>query len=186
MPTKRPRPAADLCEPIFGFPCGQDPGRYGPSRFVPAVTFALGDGWATELHSPDRTALVRNEGRLTLFGDVTRTYPKGEEEDAKGSLRKVIGRIASTDGAVASKVRGLTIDGRKGYSVDLTTQGGEALPILGVGEETFHLEPFATTRIVLLDAGARTLALIIEPTGGSSLRDILATADDVAATVQIR
>ena len=32
----------------------------------------------------------------------------------------------------------------------------------------------------------RTLALIIEPTGGASLRDILATADAVAASVDIR
>ena len=185
-PTKPPLPAADLCEPIFGFACGQDAGRYGPSRFKPAVTFALGDGWSTELHARDRTTVVRDEGRLTLLGDVTRTYPKGEEEEAKGSLRKIIGRIASTDGAVASKVRGLTIDGRKGYSVDLTAKGGEAIPVLGVGEETYFLQPFATTRIVLLDAGARTLALIIEPAGGASLRDLLATADDVAGSLRFR
>ena len=178
--------ALDLCEPLFGFPCGQDPGHYGPSRFIPATTFDLGDGWSTELHSTDRVILDRNEGRLTLLGDVTRVYPKGEEQASAGSLRKVIGRIASTAGTGASKVRNLTIDGRTGFSVDLTADGDQIVPILGVGEETVYLQPYATTRFVLLDAGDRTLALIIEPTGGASLRDILATADAVAASVDIR
>jgi len=186
VPTAAPVAALDLCEPIFGFPCGQDPGRYGPSRFEPAVTFDLGAGWSTELHQADRVALARNEGRLTLLGDVTRIYPKGSEEEAKGSLRKVIGRIAATDGTAASKVRGLTIDDRDGFSVDLTTEGGEVAPILGVGEETFYLEPFRTTRIVLLDLGERTLAVIIEPIGGASLQDILVTADDVVGALRIR
>lgn len=186
VPTAAPVVALDLCEPIFGFPCGQDPGRYGPSRFEPAVTFDLGAGWSTELHQADRVALARNEGRLTLLGDVTRIYPKGSEEETKGSLRKVIGRIAATDGTAASKVRGLTIDGRDGFSVDLTTEGREVVPILGVGEETFYLQPFATTRIVLLDLGERTLAVIIEAIGGASLQDILVTADDVVGSLRIR
>ncbi len=192
-PTPEPTPTAppivtalDLCEPLFGFPCGQDPGHYGPSRFVPATTFDLGDGWSTELHSTDRVMLDRVEGRLTLLGDVTRVYPKGAEQAATGSLRKVIGRIASTAGTGASKVRSLTIDGRAGFSVDLTADGDQIVPILGMGEETVYLRPYATTRFVLLDAGERTLALIIEPTGGASLEDILATADNVAASVDIR
>ena len=186
LPTAPPAAALDLCEPFFGFPCGQDPGRYGPSRFVPAVTFPLGSGWSTELHTTDRVSLVRNEGRLTLLGDTTRIYPKGSEEAVKGTLRKIVGRIASTAGTASSKVRALTIDGHPGYSVDLTTKGRQALPILGVGEETFFLEPFATTRFVFLDVGKRTLALMIEPTGGSSLKDILATADDVAVSLRTR
>jgi len=186
LPTVAPATALDLCEPFFGFPCGQDPGRYGPSRFVPAVTFPLGSGWSTELHTTERLALVRNEGRLTLLGDTTRIYPKGSEEAVKGTLRKIVGRIASTAGTAASKVRSLTIDGHPGYSVDLTTKGRQALPVLGVGEETFFLEPFATTRFVFLDVGKRTLAIMIEPTGGGSLKDILATADDVAVSLRTR
>jgi hypothetical protein len=170
---------------MFGFPCGQDPGRYGPSRFEPAVTFDLGGGWSTELHGTDRVALARPEGRLTLLGDVTRIYPKGSEAAAKGTLRAVVGHIAATKGTAASEIRGLVIDGHEGYSVDLTTTGEEAVPILGVGEETFYLVPFATTRIVLLDVGGRTLAIIIEPTGGATLQDILATADDVAGSLRI-
>jgi hypothetical protein len=55
-----------------------------------------------------------------------------------------------------------------------------------VGEETVYLQPSATTRIVLLDLGSRTLALILEPTGGASLQDLLATADDVAGSLQVR
>jgi hypothetical protein len=184
--TAPPVPAADLCEPIFGFPCGQDAGHYGPSRFVPAVTFDLGSGWSTELHGQDRVALDRPDGRLTLLGDVTRVYPKGSEVEATGSLRKVIDRIAATKGAKPSKVRGLTIDGRDGFSVDLTTRGDEILPILGMGEETVYLQPGATTRFVLLEAGDRTLVLVIEPAAGATLQDILATADDVAGSLDIR
>jgi len=186
LPTAPPAAALDLCEPFFGFPCGQDPGRYGPSRFVPAVTFRLDSGWSTELHTTDRVALVRNEGRLTLLADTTRIYPKGSEEAVKGTLRKIVGRIASTAGTASSKVRGLTINGHPGYSVDLTTKGRQALPILGVGEETFFLEPFATTRFVFLDLGKRTLAIVIEPTGGGSLKNVLATADDVAVSLRAR
>ena len=185
-PTDPPVPAADLCEPLFGFSCGQDAGHYGPSRFVPAVTFDLGDGWSTELHSTDRVALGRGEGRLTLLGDVTRVYPKGTERPATGSLRTIIGRIASTAGTASSKVRGLTIDGRDGFSVDLTADGDQIVPVLGMGEETVYLQPHATTRFVLLPAGHRILALVIEPTGGASLQDVLATADDVAASLDVR
>jgi len=197
-PTKPPRTptpaptvdavtaAADLCEPIFGFSCGLDPGRYGPSRFVPAVSFQLGDGWSTEQQSADRVALGRNEGRLTLLSDVTRIYPKGSEVAVTGSLRKVIGRIATTTATTASKVRGLTIDGHPGFSVDLTTSDPNGVPIMGVGEETYYLRPLATTRIVLLDLGRRTLAIAIEPTGGASLRDILSTADAVAGSVRVQ
>ena len=183
--TAPPVPAADLCEPIFGFPCGQDAGTYGPSRFVPAVTFDLGDGWSTGLHSGDRVALDRPEGRLTFLGDVTRVYPKGSEVEATGTMRKVINRIAATDGTTSSKVRGLSIDGHDGFSVDLTTKGDEILPILGMGEETVYLQPGATTRFVLLEAGDRTLVLVIEPFPGASLKDILATADDVAGSLDL-
>ena len=185
-PTAPPVPAADLCEPIFGFPCGQDAGHYGPSRFVPAVTFDLGQGWSTELHARDRVTLDRGEGRLTLLGDVTRVYPKGTEQAATGSLRKVIGKVAATAGTSASKVRGLTIDGHPGFSVDLTASGDQVVPILGMGEETVYLQPGTTTRFVLLDVGKRTLAIVIEPTGGASLQDILATADDVAGSIRLR
>jgi eukaryotic-like serine/threonine-protein kinase len=177
---------ADLCEPIFGIPCGQDPGRYRPSRFEPSLSFELGDGWSTEAQTVDRVALDRNEGRLTLLGDVTRIYPKGKEVAANGSLRKLIDRIASTRDTAASKIRGLTIDGHAGFSVDLTTEHGDGVPILGVGEDTFYLQPSATTRIVLLEAGKRALAVIIEPVGGASLPDILATADDVAGSLRLR
>ena len=185
-PTPIPVVGADLCEPIFGFACGQDAGRYSPARFEPAVSFDLGRGWATELQQAERIQLVRDAGRVTLLGDVTRIYPKGREEDTKGSLRRIIGRIASTDGATSSKVRGLSIDGHDGFSVDLTTRAGEVLPILGMGAETVYLQPFATTRFVLLDVGRRTLAIVIEPAAGATLADILATADDVAGSLDVR
>lgn len=185
-PTPVPALGADLCEPIFGFPCGQDAGRYSPTRFEPAVTFDLGRGWSTELHQPERIQLVRDAGRMTLLGDVTRIYPNGTEEATKGSLRRIIGRVASTDGTTASKVRGLSIDGHDGFSVDLTTQGGEVLPILGMGAETVYLQPFAATRFVLLDVGRQTLAIVIEPGAGATLDDILATADDVAGSLDVR
>lgn len=185
-PTPVPVLGADLCEPIFGFPCGQDAGRYSPTRFEPAVTFDLGGGWSTELHQPERVSLVRDTGRMTLLGDVTRIYPNGTEEATKGSLRRIIGRIASTDGTAASQVRGLSIDGHDGFSVDLTTQGGEVLPILGMGAETLYLQPFATTRYVLLDVGRQTLAIVIEPAAGATLQDALATADDVAGSLDVR
>ncbi len=55
-----------------------------------------------------------------------------------------------------------------------------------MGEETVYLQPGATTRFVLLEAGDRTLVLVIEPSAGASLQDILATADDVAGSLDIR
>ena len=177
---------ADLCEPIFGFSCGQDAGRYYADPLRTGGDFDLGGGWATELHQADRVQLVRDTGRLTFLGDVTRIYPKGKEEETKGSLKRIIGRVASTDGTQSSNVRDLTIDGHPGFSVDLTTQGGELLPILGAGAETVYLQPFATTRFVLLDVGRRTLAIVIEPGGGATLQDILSTADDVAGSLDIR
>lgn len=185
VPTDVAVAVADLCEPLFGIPCGLDPGRYRPSRFEPAVTFDLADGWSADSQTSDRVALEREQGRLTLLGDVTRIYPKGSEVGAKGSLRKIIGRIAATEDTTSSKIRAVTIDGHAGFSVDLTTERGDGLPVLGVGEDTFFLQPGATTRIVLLDSGTRIVAIIIEPVGGASLEDILATADDVAASLRI-
>jgi len=42
------------------------------------------------------------------------------------------------------------------------------------------------TRFVLLDVGRRTLAIVIEPNPGGALDDILATADDVAGSLDVR
>ena len=159
--TRRPSPRTRRWPPgtcasrSSGSPVARTPDTTGPSRFAPAVTFDLGGGWSTESHTTDRVVLARGEGRLTLLGDVDRIYPKGKEQAAAGSLRKLIGRIAGTTGTGASKVRGLTIDERPGFSVDLTADGDQIVPILGYGEETIYLQPGATTRYVLIDAGDR-------------------------------
>ena len=51
------------------------------------------------------------------------------------------------------------------------------------GGRTYYIETGRPTRLVALDDDAGTLVLVIEPSAGHTLRDILDTADVVASTL---
>ena len=87
----------------------------------------------------------------------------------------------------ATKPVAVHIDGHDGWSADLTTTDRGVDLFRTDDGSTYRLDPNRTTRLVTLDVGGSTpLVMGIEPTEGHTLRQILDTADDVAASTNVR
>ena len=184
--SSRPSPpgeVADLCEPFLDIACGLGAGRYQPARFDPAVRFTLGDGWSTVIHAEDLVALEREEGLLTFAARIQTVFPDGEAEAPRDRARDLVEAFIATDGVGASDVAEVRIGGRRGLSVDLTPTGSDRVALYETSGATFYLEPDAATRIVVVDTKGGAVVLVIEPTGRATLADILATADEVAGSI---
>jgi hypothetical protein len=194
-PTPRPTEAptalpagdvADLCEIFFDIPCGLGAGRYAPSRFTPAFDIELGDGWSAATHNADTVALTREEGVLTLAGRVIEVYPDGQAREPRDRARDVIEAFIATPGVSATRPATVKIDGRRGLSTDLTPIDSARIQLFATNGTTFFLEPDRTTRVVVMNLKKATILVAIEPHEGYELGDILATADDAAATLRWR
>jgi len=178
---------ADLCETFFGIPCGLGPGRYSPSRLTPTIDFEVGDGWSVAAHEPDLVTLTRAEGVLTLASGVTEVFPGGASETTRGRSRDLIEAFIATDNVSAKSPARVRIDGRRGLSVDLTPIDAQRIALFATDGTTYFLEPDVTTRLVVMDLkGGDALLMAIEPAEGSTLEDLLATADDVAGSIRFR
>ena len=190
-PTPAPEPVlpgtvADLCEPFFGLPCGLGSGRYAPSRFAPALSVEIGDGWSAARHAPDLVALTRAEGGMTFASHVTEVYPDGEVEEPRDRARDLIEGFIATNGVSSTRPARVRLDGRRGLSVDLTPIDGAQVDLFATATDHFALEPDRTTRVVVMDVRGDAVLLVIEPTAGHDLRDILDTADVAAGTIDWR
>ncbi|HUP54717.1 MAG TPA: protein kinase [Methylomirabilota bacterium] len=194
-PTARPTDAptalpagdvADLCEIFFDIPCGLGAGRYAPSRFTPAFDIELGDGWSAATHNADTVALTREEGVLTLAGRVIEVYPDGQAREPRDRARDVIEAFIATPGVSATRPATVKIDGRRGLSTDLTPIDSARIQLFATNGTTFFLEPDRTTRVVVMNLKNATILVAIEPHEGYELGDILASADDAAATLRWR
>jgi hypothetical protein len=117
---------------------------------------------------------------------VTRVFPTGAEDATKGRARDLIESFVVTDGVSATRPARVKIDGKRGFSTDLTTLDGRPLPLFANDATTFVLEPGRTTRVVALDVGKATLVIAIGPSRDSSLDALLDTADDVAGSIRFR
>ncbi len=181
-----PGDVADLCEIFFDIPCGLGAGRYAPSRFSPAFDIELGDGWSTATHNADTVALTRDQGVMTIAGRVIEVYPDGETREPRDRARDLIEAFIATPGVSATRPATVKIDGRKGLSTDLTPIDSARIQLFATNGTTFFLEPDRTTRIVVMNMKNGTILLAIEPHEEFELADILATADDAAATLRWR
>ena len=56
------------------------------------------------------------------------------------------------------------------------------MPLFGTRTQTFYLEPFGTTRLIVIDGADGVLVIAIEPTGDSTLESMLPEANRVVAT----
>ena len=185
-----PKPAAgaarDLCDPIFGFACGLEKGTYTPSRFEPPILFKLRDGWSTSVWESDLIGLDRQEGGLTFASGLISVYPNGDATDAPRSARLVAESFIDTDGVAARRPKAGQVDKHKATIVDLAPTGPDRVPLFGTSTQTFYLEPFGTTRLIVIDGDDGVLVIAIEPAGDSTLESILPEANRVVASVRFR
>jgi Protein kinase domain len=184
-----PRPAAtpatilasDVCHPILDVACSLEGARYAPTGLTPGVAFTLGDGWSASIVADDLVVLTRPEGALTFASHVA--SPDGDDRFSDGSAKRVVAAFAKARDAKATKPAKVTIDGHTGRSVDVTANDGVRPAMFRAGGRPYDLEAGRPTRLVALDDDAGTLVLVIEPSAGHTLRDILDTADVVASTL---
>ncbi len=173
--------AADVCHPILDVACALDGARYAPTGLTPPVAFTLGDGWSASVATEDLLVLTRPEGVLTFATHVA--SPNGDARFKDGSAKRLVAAFAKTAKAKATKPADLKIDGRAGRSVDVTAGAGGHVAMFEAGGRTYYIETGRPTRLVALDDDGGTLVLVIEPSAGHTLRDILDTADVVASTL---
>ena len=190
VPKATPKPVAgaarDLCDPIFGFACGLEKGTYTPSRFKPPILFKLRDGWSTSVSESDLIGLDRQEGGLTFASGLISVYPNGDATDAPRSARLVAESFIDTDGVAARRPKASQVDKHKATIVDLAPTGPDRVPLFGTSTQTFYLEPFGTTRLIVIDGDDGVLLIAIEPTGDSTLESILPEANRVVSSVRFR
>ena len=190
IPKATPKPAAggtrDLCDPILGFACGLEKGTYDPSRFEPPIRFKLRDGWSTSVWESDLVVLGREEGGLTFASGLISVYPDGDATDAPRSARLVAESFIGTDGVAASRPKAGKVGGRKATIVDLAPTGPDRVPLFGTGSQTFYLEPFGTTRVIVIDTADGVVVVAIEPADDSTLEALLPEAERVVTSVRFR
>ncbi len=180
-PTPKPAlaPANDVCDPFFGFACGLDPGVYQPTAFRPAIRFTVADGWSVASIDPSLMALQHDTGVLTVTSGVDRVYPHGDAQPAPTTARGLVEAFIGTDGVAADP----PIDGHLGkrptVTVDLTPIGRQRVAIFATGNQTFYLQPHATTRVIAVDGRDGLVVIAIEPSRDSTLESALAAADPV-------
>jgi hypothetical protein len=190
VPTPEPTPVApaetaELCDPILGLACSLGSGQYAALELSPGFDLEVGDGWSVAVSEPDLLALSRREGLITFVGGATQVFPEGRGEETRGRVRDLIRAWRSTEGVEATRARDVRIDDRRGQSVDVSATGRERIAVFGIDGNVYYLEPGRLTRLVALDApGRESLIIVIEPDGRHTLEEILATADDVAASVR--
>ena len=185
-PTEAPLAAADLCESFFGLPCGMEAGRYAPARFEPAFDIELGDGWSTAVHRSDLVALTREEGSMTFAADIAQVYPGGAATEPRDKARDIIEAFVVTEGIGSTEPAAVRIDGRRGFSVDVSPLGSAQIAMFATVSSTYVVEADRTTRLVALDVKGKVVLLCIEPSEVTDLRGILETADDAAGTIHWR
>ena len=100
--------------------------------------------------------------------------------------RDLIEALVVTDGVSATRPAKVRIDKHKGFSTDLTALDGGRVRLFANGAFGYELQPGRTTRVVALDVGDAIVVLVIEPSDRSTLQDLLASADDVAASMRFQ
>ena len=187
-PTAKPAAAsgANLCEPFFGIACGLDKGTYAPAAFVPAIRFTLGDGWSVASSNANLISLARDTGTLTFASAVDTVYPNGDAAAAPTSARLLVETFIETDGVAAGKPGDRRIDKHTATSIDLAPTGRDRIALFASGEQTFYLEPFGTTRVIVIDSKDGPVIIAIEPTQDSTIEAVIPAASVVVKSLKFR
>jgi len=123
---------------------------------------------------------------MTFASGLMEVYPAGETREPRNRARDLIEAFIATNGVSATSPATVRIDGRRGLSSDLATIDSARVQLFRTPGTTFYLEPDRTTRVVVMNLRKATILLAIEPSDGFELADILATADEAAATLRWR
>ena len=86
----------------------------------------------------------------------------------------------------AGKPADRRIDKRKATSVNLAATGPDRIALFASGDQVFYLEPFGTTRFIIIDAKGGPLILAIEPTQESPIESIIPAASVVVKSLRFR
>jgi eukaryotic-like serine/threonine-protein kinase len=186
-PTPIPTPVdASLVEPLCApapDPCALDVGWHAPATFGPGLQFQLGPGWSTVIDSDGLVVVSRPEGLLTIASGIS-LVDASQSGLGDGHASDLVKAFIATDGVTATHALPVTIGGVAGRSTDVTPRKTGRRAMFRTGTTTYFVEVGRTTRLVALDVGDRVIVIAIEPSKGHTLKEILATADVVAASLR--
>jgi eukaryotic-like serine/threonine-protein kinase len=186
-PTPIPTPVdASLVEPLCApapDPCALDVGWHAPTAFGPGLQFQLGPGWSTVIDGGGLVVVSRPEGLLTIASGIS-LVDASQGGLGDGHASDLVKAFIATDGVTATHALRVTIGGVAGRSTDVTPKKTGRRAMFRTGTTTYFVEVGRTTRLVALDVGDRVIVIAIEPSHGHTLKEILATADAVAASLR--
>ena len=183
-PAPTPEQSVDLCEPDPGATCALAAGTYAPSRFEPAVSFQLSDGWGAFRAGDRLMVLARDEGYLTLAsGDIT-SFDGGEEYEVRSNANAIADALASNPAiAVLDRTRE-RVDGHRAIRLDLVPNGDRA-PLFGSGGDVFYAEPETVTRVYVFEVRREPVVLALEGANGVDLDEFLDAAHGALSSLSL-
>jgi hypothetical protein len=123
---------------------------------------------------------------LTFAGSITSVRPRGEARPAPTTARALVETFIGTDGIAAGKPKNQKVDKRGAIQVDVSPTGRDRVALFDTSGQTFYLEPFGTTRLIVVDAAGGLLVIAVEPTSDSAIESVLPTASTIIKSIRFR
>ncbi len=128
--------------------------------------------------------LGRDDGFLTIASGIAVVFPDGRLVAAPNSARGLADAFVATRGVTGGRTETVRVDKRRTTVLELRPGGSERVALFGTGAQTYFLETYGTTRLLVVEARGGPLVIAIEPVDGSALRDILPTAGSVVDSLR--
>jgi hypothetical protein len=148
-----------------GTPCPVSAGTYSTTPFVHPFLVTIGDGWTNdrawahggELADPSGLGYLQwGSGFTGGMGPSGKTIAIGPTGDG------VLDHFRSFKDFTVSPVEDVTIGGKTGKAVDVTTNGAGQSGILQIPEDNYNLGPGEKVRLMVFDIDGSAVALMVD------------------------
>ena len=151
-----------LCAKDFNG-CPVPAGTYSTAPFVHPFLVTIGAGWTNDRDWPHGGGLTSGSGSLLNWGSgfTGGTDPSGKSVTLKLTSDALFAYIRSVKGFTVSPEVPLTIGGKTGRSVDVSTNQTSADGLLDIPEDSYNLGPGEKVRLIVFDASDPALLMIM-------------------------
>ena len=184
-PTPGPDGVAELCDPPADDTCELPAGRYRSSRFEPAWTVELDDGWAVYRHGERLVVLERSQGYLTIAAAPTIVFDGDEEAEVEAADETFIEALHENGALQVLDQRRDRVAGERAIRIDLVPVD-ERTPIFRIGDDVYYAEMETITRIFVFEVRGELVLLILEGADGTSLERFIDISAVPVGTLDFR
>jgi hypothetical protein len=165
-PTTQPTAAASplaLCA-TASTPCPVSAGTYSTAPFVHPFLITIGDGWTNDRRWPHGGELAAPSGLsyLEWGSDFTGNGPSGASVKIGPTADDVFGYLASIADFTVSPPLDVTLGGKTGRSVDVSTNSATAPGFLHIAEDSYNLGPGEKARFMVFEIDGSAVVIMVE------------------------